>query len=284
MSTQPDVGFPVLQGRYFADDGDVVSPVLLIVALGLDAQRLSESVAVVELQQLMTAGFSPVFVIDQRDVSALRRAAYNFEWIASREEWSGPAELWSIDVRRRLHALAELYKPTAIVYLTNPLGDDVLIAPLALADLTTRLKAADAKVQQLQGKLDAIKARDNRRRIVADVRALVALVTPVGARLCVISKGDAELAKISKRDAWHFPRADTGAWAGYHPANSEDAVAHLEALRAQGCSYLVIPAPSLWWLDFYEGFAEHLATDCPTLVASETCHIYALDGKDEVGG
>jgi hypothetical protein len=59
---------------------------------------------------------------------------------------------------------------------------------------------------------------------------------------------------------WHFPQAAGGEYAGHHPADSEDAVEHLEDLRARGAQYLVVPATSAWWLDHYAAFTEHLDT------------------------
>ena len=32
----------------------------------------------------------------------------------------------------------------------------------------------------------------------------------------------------------------------------------MERLRARGARYLVLPAPTLWWLDHYEGLRGHL--------------------------
>jgi hypothetical protein len=81
---------------------------------------------------------------------------------------------------------------------------------------------------------------------------------PAGATVLVVSKGDEALLRIQGCTGWHFPRADNGAYAGHHPADSAEAIAHLEALRTQGARYLVFPSTSLWWFDFYAGFREHL--------------------------
>jgi hypothetical protein len=89
-------------------------------------------------------------------------------------------------------------------------------------------------------------------------RWLVENHTPEGARLAVVSKGDDELLALHNREAWHFPRAESGAYAGCYPADSAEAIAHLEALRAGGAEYLAIPSPSLWWLDHYGEFRQHL--------------------------
>jgi len=89
--------------------------------------------------------------------------------------------------------------------------------------------------------------------------------TPEGATIAIVSRGDHQLLELDSRHAWHFPRAGDGTYAGYYPADSEAAVSHLEQLKANGASYLVIPASSGWWLDHYDGLREHLESRYETL-------------------
>lgn len=81
-----------------------------------------------------------------------------------------------------------------------------------------------------------------------------------GPAVLVVSRGDEEMLRQvgGDRSAWHFPRGETGEYAGFYPADSADAIAHLESLRARGAEWLYFPLPSLWWLDHYAGFREHL--------------------------
>jgi glycosyltransferase involved in cell wall biosynthesis len=68
-----------------------------------------------------------------------------------------------------------------------------------------------------------------------------------------------------------------GEYAGYYPAGSEEAIAHLEALRAKGGEFLLFPATSLWWLEHYEGFGEHLKSNYRLVYEQEdTCLIFSL--------
>jgi glycosyltransferase involved in cell wall biosynthesis len=68
-----------------------------------------------------------------------------------------------------------------------------------------------------------------------------------------------------------------GEYAGHYPSGSEEAIAHLESLRAKGGEFLVFPATSLWWLEHYEGFGEHLRANYRLVYDREdTCLIFSL--------
>lgn len=101
------------------------------------------------------------------------------------------------------------------------------------------------------------------RRAVA--RRLVDLIDhelPPTASVAVVSKGDRSLVAPVTRVARHFPADDTGAWVGYHPADSDEAIALLDDARAEGVDHLALPETGEWWLDHYDGFARHLASSC----------------------
>jgi len=103
---------------------------------------------------------------------------------------------------------------------------------------------------------------------------------PPGGTAIVLAKGDEEL-MITRggRRSWHFPQAPDGSYAGCYPADSEEAIAHLEDLKAKGAGYLVVPATSDWWLRHYDGFAAYLR-ECARVVVHEdhTGTIFALNG------
>jgi hypothetical protein len=84
------------------------------------------------------------------------------------------------------------------------------------------------------------------------------------------------LVALPARRGWHFPRGEKGRYAGYYPADSEAAVAHLEDLRALGAEYLVIPSTSFWWLDYYDGLADHLEEHYEAVAHTDTAVVYAL--------
>lgn len=113
--------------------------------------------------------------------------------------------------------------------------------------------------------------------LVARIQVEVAGALPPGASVLVISKGDPTLLDMPGLRTAHFPQDPAGGYAGHYPPDSAAATAAIEDLRRRGAEYLVIPATARWWLDHYEGFARHLATNLQ-LVADrpDACLIYGL--------
>jgi hypothetical protein len=98
---------------------------------------------------------------------------------------------------------------------------------------------------------------------------------PAKATVTVISRGDDRLLNLGGRRAWHFPGNEKGEYAGHHPADGADAVAHLESQRAKGAQYLLLPATANWWLEHYKDFRRHLETRYTAVcVRPETCIIF----------
>jgi hypothetical protein len=98
---------------------------------------------------------------------------------------------------------------------------------------------------------------------------------PPDATVLVAGKGADDLLQLDGREGWHFPRDKEGDYDG-NPADSEDAVTRLEALRAEGGQYLLFPEPAFWWLEDYEGFKQHLDGRYARVYADECCVIYRL--------
>jgi hypothetical protein len=113
--------------------------------------------------------------------------------------------------------------------------------------------------------------------LVSSVRELVEDRIPDDALVLVVSRGDQELLRLGVRRAWHFPREASGAYTGSHPADSAEAVKHLEELRWRGATHLLFPSTSLWWLEHYTGLREHLERGYERVVnEDDTCWIYSL--------
>ena len=61
-----------------------------------------------------------------------------------------------------------------------------------------------------------------------------------------------------------------------YPADSPAAVAHLELLRREGTTHLLVPEAAFWWLAHYDGFARHLEQRYLALWRDRHCVIYDL--------
>jgi GT2 family glycosyltransferase len=118
--------------------------------------------------------------------------------------------------------------------------------------------------------------------LVERIRQRVSATLPSDARVLVVSKGDDELLALDGRSATHFPQFG-GAYAGHHPADGAEAIAHLEALRgnvAGRAEFLLFPKTSLWWLEYYSDLRRYLDEHCSRAVSDEdTCVIYSLGGS-----
>jgi hypothetical protein len=109
------------------------------------------------------------------------------------------------------------------------------------------------------------------------LRLTVEELTPVGAIVLVVSKGDEGLLRFDGRSGWHFPRAANGQYAGHHPPDGGWAVAQVEALRAAGGAYLVLPATYFWWLEHYPELDAHLRGRYERVPCDEeVCRVYRL--------
>jgi hypothetical protein len=90
----------------------------------------------------------------------------------------------------------------------------------------------------------------------------------------VVSKGDDTLLQFEGRTGSHFPATGHGVYVGYHPADAAEAIAALESAIDQGQEYLLFPGTSLWWLEHYAAFREHLDTRCAVLWSDRRCVLY----------
>jgi hypothetical protein len=114
------------------------------------------------------------------------------------------------------------------------------------------------------------------------VQESVSQALPLSAIIAVISKGDEDLVDLGGRKAWHFPRGADGQYAGHYPSDSEEAIAHLEELRAHGADFLVVPNTAYWWFDHYAQFKHHLDRSYQSTAAQNgSCIIFSLRDSPE---
>ena len=194
------------------------------------------------------------FVVGRRDAAALtERLAQLAADPALREQMGAAAtrrahERFGFD--RQIGELETLYHAALALPAPVPAGERH-DAPALIETLERQLNALEVQRNALEKQLRG-------RRVAQGVRDFVGETLPAGATVLVVSRGDDELVSLEGRVGWHFPQAEDGRYAGYHPEDGETAIRHLEELRARGATHLVIPATSAWWLEHYEDFRRHL--------------------------
>jgi hypothetical protein len=113
--------------------------------------------------------------------------------------------------------------------------------------------------------------------LVARVADAVRTVVPAGAIAAVVSGGDDRLADLGDIQGWHFPRDETGVFAGFNPPDGDWAVHHLRSLRAAGARYLVLPESASWWYETYPQLTAYMVEHCAlALEEPGTCVVVAL--------
>jgi GT2 family glycosyltransferase len=171
--------------------------------------------------------------------------------------------------------LAEVMRLTALAGVPPRQLAGTSETPVEHRALLAEAHRLEAEARSLQERLAIPTDGLGYRYLVEQIRAAIEERVPAGERVLVVSRGDRELVAAGGVDAGHFPQDAEGRYLGHHPRDSEDALAQLEALRAKGANYLVLPETSFWWLDHYEGLAAHLRGRCaPTELGF--CTIYEL--------
>ena len=140
----------------------------------------------------------------------------------------------------------------------------------------SRLEASAERSGSNAATVPAAPPRPEYEGLASKVRERAAELIPSGATVLVAGKGDEALLRLDGRTGWHFPMAEDGRYAGFHPAGDTAAIAQLEALRARGADHLLLPATTLWWLDHYQGLRRHLEDRYTALLSDEDCAIYRL--------
>jgi hypothetical protein len=199
------------------------------------------------------------FVVARRDshaiAAAVARLAGDSELRGKMGRAGRERALASLSLDRQLDEFEALYE--AVLAIPAP-DRRLALRQARAAARRLRLDSLRAEVAGGDGR-DALDEVVWRREVVERVHAYVDKQLPVGTHVLIVSRGDESIVDFEHRHGGHFPQAADGVYAGHHPPDSADAIARLEALRLGGAEHLVIPATSIWWLDHYDEFAQHLA-------------------------
>jgi hypothetical protein len=142
-----------------------------------------------------------------------------------------------------------------------------LAATTARLEALERLQQTAEQARPLEQRLDRMEdailaigyaLRGEPDPTVAVCREAVRAHVPRDAPVLVIGKGDPALLDLFGRPASNFPQDEDGSFPGFALGDGLAAIAHLEALRARGHRFLLVPRASTWWLTEFPAFADVL--------------------------
>lgn len=176
----------------------------------------------------------------------------------------------------------------------------VRLAPTALGPLAPRLLLATARgndyacyratkamlgrlADRLEGTRYGVKVRAKAasdpqwESALGRIAQVAREVLPAEASVATIAKWDPTLLRLIGRDGRNFP--DRRLMPGGYPRDGMAAVEHLEQLRGEGVSHLVVPSAYFWWLDHYTQLANHLEDRYRREADGADCVVFDLRGE-----
>jgi hypothetical protein len=98
-----------------------------------------------------------------------------------------------------------------------------------------------------------------------------------GSLIVAADNGDPTVFYYAHRKGWHF--LETGGIFQGDPLSSEQAIADVERLRDRGATHLVFTWATVWWLDYYKEFGQHVERDATLMQTTPEFRIYQLKEK-----
>jgi GT2 family glycosyltransferase len=136
-------------------------------------------------------------------------------------------------------------------------------------------------VYELSDEIDGMRgsAENDRSGFLRRLRAAVRETVPPDACVAVASRGSQDLLRLHGREAWHFPRERDGAYAVRNRFSARAAIVHLEALRAFGAAYLLLPSGMTPTIDDEHVFRRYLERRYPEVMPDgDLGALFALRG------
>jgi len=94
-------------------------PVVLVSLVGADEGDVPQLLEQVAREQVLTAGFRPVILLDTDHFAEVRKYGYPIEYVVPRATWTGE-EVWEEYLSRRVALLRRSYQAVGSVDLTSP--------------------------------------------------------------------------------------------------------------------------------------------------------------------
>ncbi len=115
------------------------------------------------------------------------------------------------------------------------------------------------------------------------IRRRIQTIGRPGEVVLVVSDGDEDLVDVGSHPCWPFPQGRDGGWAGYDPVDGDAAVNHLDAQRARGARYFVLPKRAFSWRYRFPELFEHLEREYQRVHQDEYLAVYDLAPQATAG-
>jgi hypothetical protein len=115
----------VAPGNLLGGVGTERLPVVVVIMLGVPADRVEAAVDEIAQLQLLTAGFRPVVVMDTPALGAARRYGFPTELLTSRDAWVDGHQSWDEYAQLRLGRIIATYRSACTVTVGADGLDDV---------------------------------------------------------------------------------------------------------------------------------------------------------------
>lgn len=244
----------------------VVSYDAVLESPAVESRRLLRFAGLDEADEAATAVIKPDLrhqrlPLPLRDVGASERLVSLYEGLAASAGDASPHEGRLPDIHEDLLDAARALSSVTTAqphhhHRSTPL--ELTMRPNAVAQLEGRLDRLETMLHDLRYRSEPVTGRSDQ-QVVEGCRRMVRDHVPHDAAVAVVAKGDRALLDLYGRACSNFPQDEHGDYLNFAFSSSTSAVAHLEALRAGGASFLLVPVHSAWWLTTFPGFAEHLA-------------------------
>lgn len=178
------------------------------------------------------------------------------------------------EVRRSREPLGRYRRHTENNYSGLPF-DDRMTELRRWFDVTLRALAAVCEGRGIAADPAAWRRNGWVYRVTKAARQLDELIPP-RTPFVLVDDGDWSMLPDERRRPIPFLERNGEFWGP--PSDDAEAIAELERLRTAGASYLVFGFPAFWWLDYYAGFADHVAGSFERVAETKDLLAYDLSG------
>ena len=174
-------------------------------------------------------------------------------WTATRSTCRSPTSR----LERRARQVASLERQRD--ELNDRVAELEAAGPTAVLDqINARLESLEHRMEDVRYDVQDLTGREDAESLRA-CRRLVRDQVPRSEEVLVLAKGDPLWLDLYARPTANFPQDASGRYPGFPFNHGIAAIAHLEAQRLRGRSFLLIPQMSAWWTERFPEFATHLA-------------------------